>query len=367
MADTGLKTPTLAALIDRISSDWNTRFGNKQAYDARVPMTPSWAIVRVMAGVAFLLYGFAIAIANQVLPTTCNETFLGYHAAIWGVTRELPVQAQGGVLFTGTATSAIPAGTRVQRGDGAAYMTNADAVVGGGGTVTVACTAVVAGAAGNCAGGTLLTLASPVAGVQSACTAANPDGFQGGLGLELVDDWRQRIVDRIRLLAQGGSIADYTIWTEGTTGVSVSKVWPLPHTPNAGDVTVYFLVTGSGSGRIPSGGNVAAVVSQLAALRPVNDVVHVRAPTDDAVPLTIAGINPNTTGMKAAVVSGMTAMFDRYATLGGTITNSTLRTAIGNTPGILSFTLTAVDGGGEDADIVAGAGEVSRLGTITWT
>ena len=360
-----LETPTLGALIDRISSDWNNRFANNPLYDARIPKTIPWVIVRVWAGVAFLLYGFGVQIANQVLPSTCNESFLAIHAGIWSIPRKIPTAAVGLVTFSGTPAALVPAGTQVKRGDGVTYATDANVNIGGGGTASTSCTAIVAASAGNCASGTLLALVSPVGGVSSSCTAGT-GGFAGGTDLELVADWRARIIDRIRLLAQGGSAADYTIWTESTPGVLVARVWPLAHTPNAGDVSVYFLVDGSGAARIPGGGDVSAVQAQLDGLRPINDHVFARAPTDQPVAFTISALSPDTSDMRAAVSASLTSMFDRYASLAGTIANSTARTAIGDTSGLGSFVLADVGGGGEDADIVAAAGAVCRLGVVTW-
>lgn len=328
-------------------------------------MTVPWGIVRCWAGVAFLLYGFGQALAQMVLPSTCNATWLAVHAAIWQVARKSPQLSTGSVTFTGAGTPTIPAGTLVKRGDGVAYATDSDVAIASG-TATVTATAVAGGIIGNCAVSTILALVSPIGGVNSAAAVAT-GGMANGTDLEDVEVWRGRVVDRIRLLAQGGSAVDYTLWTEATASVSVSKVWPLEHTPNPGDVTVYFLVTGSGAARIPSGGNVTAVQTQLNGKRPINDNAIARAPADDAVPFTIHALTPNTTPMKAAVEASLTAMFDRSASLAGTIANATARTAIGNTPGLVSFVLASVDGGGEDADIVAGFGEVSRLGTVTYT
>lgn len=360
MAETGLDTPSLSVLIDRISSQLNTQLPGR---DSRIRRSVLYVLARVWAGVAFLLYGFAQAIAQQILPDTANLEYLARHGSIWSIQRKLAEPAVGAAVFTGSNGTTIPAGTPFVRVDGVQYATDVDGTIASG-TATIAATAVIPAAAGNTANGTIGALVSPIAGVASAVTLGE---FAGGTDDESADLWRQRIIDRIRDITQGGSVADYRLWAESTAGVTVAKVFPLAHTPNAGDVAVYFLVAGSGAARIPSGGQVALVQAQLESLQPINDHAHAEAPADDATAITISGFTPNTPAMKAAVTAGVVALFDANATLGGTIANGLLQSAIGNTPGILTFILADVGGGGGDADAVASTYGVARLSTpIVW-
>lgn len=352
--------PTLAELIDRVSSDLSARLPGK---DSRVRRSVLWVLARVFAGAVHLVWGFLAWIARQILPDTADGGPLRRHAAIWGLTPIAATYAQGKVTFTGVNGSAIPLGAIVQRTDGAEFIVQADATIAGG-TVDATVKASAAGSAGNCAAGTILSLASPVAGVNSAGTVKTaPDDVAGGLDDETDEALRTRLLDYIAARPQGGSAADYDIWTREVAGVARAFVSPLELGP--GTVVVRFSVTGTGAAQIPGPAKVTEVQAHLDTVRPVTAAVTAMAPVGLAVPMTIH-VNPNTAEVRAAVQAELDALFTREAEPGGTIPNSHIREAISRAPGEDSHTISAIGGGGGTADVVQAATELAYLGVITW-
>src|SRR3990167_4806865 len=168
MASTGFTRPTMAELITRISNDVNTRLPGE---DSRVRRSLLWVLVRVLAGVAYLLYGYLEWLGRQAFVTTCDEDGLAVHAGIWNRPRLPGAMAQRYVEFAGApAGTPIPAGTLITRADGREYTTNAFAVVVGI-SVIVLVTASEIGEGGNCDALTVMTLATPIAGINSAGVA----------------------------------------------------------------------------------------------------------------------------------------------------------------------------------------------------
>ena len=359
MPDTAFSRPTLAALIDRISSDINARFPGK---DSRVRRSVLWVFGRVLAGAAYLLWGFLQWIARQIMPDTADGDRLVRHAAIWGLTPLPATYGGGNVTFTGTAGT-VHAGAILQRDDGAEYALQADATLAGG-VATGTVLALVAGLAGNCDAGVVLTLASPVSGVNSAATVAGyGNNVKGGLDAETVEALRSRLLDKIANRPQGGAVADYNEWAREVAGVSRVFVSPLELGP--GTVTVRFTVAGTGAAVIPDYSAVAAVAAHIDTLRPVTAEVHVLAPVGLAVTFTIH-LSPDNSATRAAVTAELEDLLAREGAPSSTIYNSQIREAISRAPGESSHTLADVGGGGGLANIVQNSTQVAYRGTISW-
>lgn len=359
MADS-FQRPTLAELVTRISNDLKSYTGQ----DSFVRRSMTWILARILAGAVHLLYGFASWIARQILPDTASDALLLRHASLYGLTPIPATFAAGDVEFPGTNGTEIEAGTILQREDGAEFTVTTGGTVSGG-VVTVTATAVVAGLAGNCAAGTTLALASPIAGITGDGTVADaPDDIAGGRDEETVEELRTRFLARKAQQPQGGALADYDQWTRAAVA-DVSGVFVVPGEFGAGTVGVRFTVQGTGAGIIPDAGQVSDVQGYIDVKKPVTADVTVLAPDGLAVTLTIAVV-PNTTAVKAAVAAELDALFVREAKPGGTIPNSRIREAISRAAGETSHTLSAVGGGAGTADVVQDSSEVAYLGTITW-
>jgi uncharacterized phage protein gp47/JayE len=347
-----LSRPTLKDLVDRVVTDIESRLPGS---DARLRRSNLAVLARVIAAAAHGLYGFLVNIARQVIIDTADGDYLERWAAIWGIARTVAVAAAGEVSVTGTTGAVVPAGTELQRSDGARFISTADATLVAG-AATLPVQASEPGAAGNTAAGSQLLLTTAIAGVTSA-TMVLGDGLIGGADTESDDALRARLLFRIRRPPQGGAASDYEAWAKEVPGVT--RVWVFPLYLGAGTVGVFF-VRDNDPDLIPDAGEVTAVADYIEPRRPVTAAVTVLAPTPLPVDFTLQVI-PDTAAVRAAVEAELEDLFRREASPGGTVLISRIREAISIAAGESDHVLTA-----PVANVAAGPGEMAVLGAITW-
>lgn len=343
--------PTLPQLIDRGAAEFESRLPGVLV---RVRRSLVGVLNRVVAGGLSGLYQFVEYLNRQVWPDRADAEYLVDHGARWGKQRIPAAPATGSVNFAGANDQVIPAGTVVQRADQARYVTAADATIVGGAAV-VPVTAETAGQLGNAPVGTGLTLASPIAGVNSAATAATALG--GGADIEGVEAWRARILSRIRKPPQGGAAPDYLEWAYEVPGVT--RAWVSPGELGAGTVTIRFARDDDAS-PIPDAGEVAVVSAYIDARRPVTAQAYVFAPV--AAPLDfVIDLTPDTPQVREAVRAELIDLIRREGTPGGTLLLSHLREAISIAAGETNHILSS-----PSADVVHATGVMPVMGSTTW-
>lgn len=312
-------------------------------------------IARAHAGSVHSLYGYLDWLAKQLMPDTSEAEFLDRQAAIWNITRKAAAPAKGNITVTGANGSTVPAGTMLQRSDGAEYTSDADGTIVGG-TATIAVTAVTAGAAGNTAANSAVSFTSPIAGVQSAATVA-AGGLAGGADIEADDSLRARLLERLRRPPHAGTKDDYVAWALEVAGVT--RAWPYPLENGLGTVVLRF-VRDNDASLIPDVGEVAAVQAYIDARRPLGVMFTAAAPV--AVPLNISiTLTPNTQAVRDAVTAELTDMLRREAEPGGTILLSHLREAVSIAAGETDHVITA-----PVSNVTHTTGQIAVIGTITW-
>lgn len=344
--------PTLADLIDRAANDIETRLPGA---DARLRRSNLNVLARVHSGGVHGLYGRLDFLARQLIIDSADVEFLDRWSAIWGVPRKAAAQAKGNVTFTGTNGTNIAAGTQVLRADGAAFTTDALAIIAAG-TITTAVTAAVAGAAGNTDVNTQLTLSAPLLGVNGIATVA-AGGLSQGTETESDDSLRARLLARIQQPPQGGAKTDYVLWALQVAGVT--RAWCYPQELGVGAVTLRFVRDDDVGSIIPDAGEVAAVQAYIDALRPVTANLTVVAPIADALAFTFSMLDPNTQAVKDAITAELKDLLRRDAQPGGTILLSHVREAVSIAAGENNYTMTA-----PAADVVSATGHMSTLGLI---
>jgi uncharacterized phage protein gp47/JayE len=348
--------PTLPQLIARAQADIEARLPGSKP-QARRSLLGIFA--RQNADAAQGLYGYISWVADQILPDTADSEWLERHA-FWkaGLTPVAAVASTGNVTFSGTNGAIIDAGTQLQDADGEIYTTDAAGTIVAG-TATVAITAQTAGAAGNLAEGTSLTLVSPVPGVQSQAPVA-AGGLTGGADKETSERLLARLANVMQTPPQGGTLDDYVVWALAAHP-NVTRAWSEENTMGAGTVVTRFMTDGATANGIPDAGTVATVQAYIDARRPAGLAgCYVAAPIADALDMTIQ-LAPNTSAVQLAAEAEIADVLLREAEPGGTILISHLNEAISLTAGETDHLIVT-----PAADITHTAGHIAVPGAITW-
>ena len=321
--------------------------------DARSPNTVAGAISRVtdmaLADVYFEL-GY---LAAELMPDTAIDT-LDRHANTWGVPRLQPTAAIGNASFAGTVGAPIPAGLTFTAPSRAVVATAAAGTIGGGGTVVLPLVAAVAGSNGNQPGGTVLTIVSPLAGLNPQSCTLDGFGLSAGTDIEPIEAWRARILRRIRAPAMGGAAADYTTWVNEV--LSGTIVQPVPNGGGLGTVVVWI----TQGMTVASPAEVALVQAYLDVVRPVTAAVTVLAASLVPVNVTLH-LSPDTAAIRAAAINALALAFVQDAAIGGTVFVSRLDNAVSSSDGEYSHERSL-----PSADVVMSAGQLPVLGTVSF-
>jgi uncharacterized phage protein gp47/JayE len=305
------------------------------------------------------LYQHQQWIVRQLFPDTADADYLERHASLRGLTRNLATAATGTITFSGTPGSSVPAGTEAKTSGGVAFLTTATGTIAGGGTVTLAAQAVVAGDSSNQAASTALTLTAAPAGVLSTAAIAT---MTGGTDLESDAGLLARLLFVLRNPPCGGAAHDYYTWAMDVDGVTAAYVYSNRRGIGTTDVLIMT------AGGIPGAGLVADAQAYLDTVRPVQADVLVLAPT--AVPVNVAAALTLSAGSVLATVGAAidTALTAYFAALkpGDTAYLSRIRAIISDTPGVVDFNLTAPVAN-TVALVDAAHSQLATLGTRTWS
>lgn len=343
--------PSLSQLVDRARGDIAARLPGA---DAALRHSVLDVLARTHAGAAAGLYGYLSFIEQQLLPDTAEGEYLARHAGIWGVRRKPAIAATASVTATGVDGAAVPAGTELQRSDGARYRVSTAAVIAAG-SAALSVEAVDPGLAGTPAAGAALVFASPVAGVNAqalvaAVTAAGSDE-------EADDALLARLLDRIQRPPQGGTANDYVQWALAQPGVT--RAWATANWMGPGTVGLTFVMDGR-SNILPLAGDVAAVQAALDLLRPVTAELYVFAPVAQPIDFTIRAL-PDTPATRAAITAELDDFFAREAEPGGTIWTSRVGEAISLAAGEFRHVVES-----PAQDMTAGAGQLPVRGVVSF-
>lgn len=344
------ETPTLPDLITRTQSEL--------ADDQALRRTDAHVLSRAHAGSVYGLYGFQQWIYRQMFPHTCDDDVLPDHGRL----RPIPdwreaTHAQGTALARGAQGAVLLAGTLYQGPYGARYRVTTDTWLAGETPVPVPVQAVDAGALGNLAGGTQLTLVSPVVGVMAAATVA-PEGLTGGADRETPAAYRERLLRSYRVTPLGGSGDDYETWALEVPGVT--RAWCVRRWMGPGTVAVFFVRDGDPD-PIPGPAHCAEVQAYIEAQQSVIPELYVLPPEQRPVVYRLRA-TPDTAAVRAAIERALQALHATEADLGAGLLISHIREAISGAAGERDHVLYE-----PTADVPAAANELLTFGGVQWS
>ncbi len=343
--------PSLQQLIDRLGTDLKTRLGLTGAVLRRSVVG---VLARVYGAAVHSLYGYLDYIARQAHPLTAEGQWLDRWAALWRVARKPAAFAAGEVTFNGIAGSEIALGTIVQRSDGEQYQSNQTVTIQSG-LVNVPVSALDGGIQGNLSSDTVLSLISPIAGVQTRARSVR-DFISGGDN-ETDTDFRARLIARIQSPPQGGTKEDYRQWALSVPGVT--RAFVFEHFLGGGTVGVSFVMDNAAN-LIPDAAKVAEVRAVIEVNRPLMVDVSVFAPIAVVVDFDIR-LRPNQPAVQAAVQNELLDLLRRESQPGQTILLSHMNEAVSIAAGEVDHSLVR-----PRENINLNENEIALMGSITW-
>jgi uncharacterized phage protein gp47/JayE len=355
-----LDRPTLQEIRDRVVGDLRSRLGG---LDPTLRRSLLAVLGAVHASTAHELYGFiGSEIARRMLPDASGDG-LRRLADLWGITPSAAAYATGVVTFTGTAATVVPIGTKLQDGAGVEYETTTQAIIG---ASSASVSAVVAGSDANQAAGALLSLISPIEGVDSSATVDSA-GLTGGADEEGDDSLSSRLSDRLQETPQGGNAKDWEAWTREAillyAGSSAARVWVTPPTLPSATIVISFVIDDQSP--------ITATSPQIASVqaylddddrRPLGARSVSGTPTLVALDVTISNLSPDEQSVKDAITSELADLVYQDGIPGGTLLISRIREAISRAVGELDHVLVS-----PVANVSHAAGELPVLGTVSFT
>jgi uncharacterized phage protein gp47/JayE len=327
----------------------------------------------VMAGLCYLVYGYADWISRMGVPFTAENEYLYAWAGLIGIYPEDATAANGSAQFTGTPSTALPSGTPLTRQDGTPYVTTADGITDATGTVVVPFVATVVGAFTNCDSGTAMNIAAPISAINSAGVTVGPT--VGGADQETDAALRSRMLFKYREPPQGGANADFIEWALEVPGCT--RAWVVPQGYGAGSVAIFpmFDDVEAAHGGFPQGtdgcaaeevrgptasGDQLLVAEHVWTVQPVTCLTYVAAPTPFYVDVTLEGLDPDTDQMQTEIQAALVDAFLVIGEIEGVVWPSDLYAAIIAVPGVNHFEMTQ-----PTVALQAPPGALPVLGTFT--
>lgn len=271
------------------------------------------------------LYLYLSRLFNQIFVETSDSDFLELHGSPLGIDRKDASKATGTAVATGTNGTSIPAGTLLQRADGAQYTVTVGVTISGG-TANMVLISEDFGIDANVTASGSLSFVSPIAGINSTATV-DSSGIIGGADRESDEDYRQRILDRKRTPPQGGAPNDYITWAKEVS--NVTRAYSFGNLDGLGTVRVMFMTDDTTVDGIPTAGKVTEVDDYIkdSGRKPITADVTTLAPTAQPIAFDVT-ITPDTTEVRAAVELELKDMILRESEPNGTILISKIREAV---------------------------------------
>jgi len=212
----------------------------------------------VPATAAVAASGYAKGLHRSIQALYASGEDLSSLASMWGLTRHAATGAEGGTLTVNvtTATGSWLITQQFQSADGLTYVaTSAGTWSGSPASVEIPFEAVDTGAATTKAVGTVFTVLSPPAGMESTGYINAGDGFTtAGRDEETDEELRDRLTNLFAGTANSGNLGDYVRWMEEVEGVTEGFAYPTMRNNLSIDGTVF------GPDTVPGGRWVTASV-----------------------------------------------------------------------------------------------------------
>ena len=294
----------------------------------------------------------------EIFIATCGEDALAEWGNLFGLPRRAAVFAEGSMLVYGSAASVLPEGEQVQRDDGTLWATLVEGTVPAAATwveITVRAVDGHAGEIGNYESGEDLSLVGSVAGFTGVVDAGTVT--RSGLDLESIDDWRRRLIKRVKQPRLGGGPGDFeeVVLANGGT-----RAWEFGNHFGDGTVLVLF-VDDHQTNPIPSIARVAEIQAALELEFTDCAQITAAAPVERKINHHIA-IKPDTVEVRAAVIKEVKQFYRDDGNVGETVQTTGIAGAIEKAAGLVKAQLLI-----PSIPVPLATTELPTVGTFSWT
>ena len=238
-----MEIPTLEELKNRILSYFQSRLTNYPILQVSIIR-----ILSVALAICFKsCYLFVMNLFKNLFVSTATDEYLDRLGMERGLKRFIGSYAVGSCYLSGSDGAIAPKGTVINSSNGYDYTTQDDIIIVGFGTNIVDIIATKIGAEYNNKNTPIdCQIVTPIIGVTSSCTCYDP--IAGGSDKEENEEYRQRILNKIRRPPMGGNVQDYVDWAQENIGVD--RAWC--YRAYSGASTVATVITAKGSVIAPS-------------------------------------------------------------------------------------------------------------------
>ena len=251
-------------------------------------------------------------VARQAVPTRSSGEFLWEWMLAFSLDRKGAESAKGVVVGSGVS-GMLEANTLLQAGTVQFRVVTDTAPVGG--VVTASVIAVKTGVEGNLPSGTVLTLVSPIDGIDSSFTASGD--LEGGLEIEKEEEGIYRLVQRLSSEPMGGSPADYARWALAVGGIT--RAWGQRNPVGPTSAGVIIMADNNAPHGQPTTGQQQAVYDYISdPLRGPPDELFVIIPSLQVIDFNIR-LFPDTAKNREDTANALRDLFFRESVPGGSL------------------------------------------------
>jgi len=264
------------------------------------------------------------AIQKNIFVDTCDEETLRRWGRVKLNRDPFPAtQGQYTVLVTGTTGATIPAGTTFKANDNSQapqklFILDVAFVLDGTNIITLR--ALEAGTDSKLSIGNQLTATAPIALVNSIVTvqteAIEPQAAEN------IEDYRQKVINAFRLEPQGGSPADYRLWSTEVQGI----VQAYPYAASGQTSVVNLYLESDEIDGVPTSQDLLNVQASIElptadrpSRKPVTDNVNYLPVTPLDVEITISDYVNLTVDKETFIQNALTEMFSNIRPFVGAI------------------------------------------------
>jgi uncharacterized phage protein gp47/JayE len=325
--------PSLQEIIDRIDNDFSVRVDNQSTF---LQKSVFKIFSRVLGGSNHLLYDYIEFCKDQLLISTADEETLERHGAEYGIFRSVGEKAVGEIIAIGTDGIIVNADTELISASGNNYkVVTAGTVVSG--SVNLDIIASDYGTDYDELVGTVLTFVSPIAGLNATATVLT-GGITGGVNEDEKEQFRTKILNRKRYPPHGGIANDYVTWCKQYSG-NITRAWSIEEYQGIGTIGLAFIKDNDISSIFPSEAERLAVRNHLISHYDSAIGKYVGIPVTAEPGFFVVGLDPysvnltikiypNTSGVRAAINTSVSALIKYAGGPGYTITISQFYEAI---------------------------------------